>query len=348
MKNKNRYFARRVSRAGSLVLLCCWALPVSAQLRVLVTNDDGAGAEGISVLVEELRKNPNLDITVVAPAGEQSGSGDATSSPIDVTAAFTAAGYPATAVAGEPADSVLVAVLELLPQPPDLVISGINDGRNIGRDLAPFSGTVGAARWAARLGVPAIAASQERGPAPDYQTTAEYVAALAQLLANDKMQGTETIPFDAGDGQGTQIVLSINVPNCPGTLKGFRVVALGSLTSPESYTLISDDGTTQTYGLNEVTNVSLGGCDSPMTDPVTDVDALFNGFAAITPLTESLGISVPDPDDYAVLESVGQAAGGAMELKLPGGGSVLGAGSLGLLLLGAALGVWRSRRAGRL
>lgn len=162
------------------------------------------------------------------------------------------------------------------------------------------------------------------------------------------MQGTTTIPFDAGDGQGTQIVLSINVPNCPGTLKGFRVVALGSLTSPVNYTLTADDGTTRTYALNEVFNVSPGGCDSPMIDPVTDVDALFNGFGAITPLTESLGISVPDPDDYAVLESVGQGAGGAMELKLPGGGSVLGAGSLGLLVLGVALGARRSRPTGRL
>jgi 5'-nucleotidase len=345
MKNKNRQFLARLAGLG---LLCCWVLPVHAQLRVLVTNDDGVGAEGISILVEELRKNPNLDITVVAPAGEQSGSGDATSSPIDVTAAFTAAGYPATAVAGEPADSVLFAILELLPQPPDLVISGINDGRNIARDLAPFSGTVGAARWAARLGVPAIAASQERGADPDFQTTAEYVAAIAQVVAQDKLQGTTTIPFDAGDGQGTQIVISVNVPNCPGTLKGFRVVALGSLTSPESYTLTNDDGTTQTYALNEVFNVNPGGCDSPMTDPITDVDALFNGFGAVTPLTESLGISVPDPDDYQVLESVGQGAAGAMELKLPGGGSVFGAASLGLLVLGVALGAWRVRRTGRL
>lgn len=346
MKNKNRSMTRQVTRTVVLILLSCWLLPASAQLRVLVTNDDGVGAEGISILVEELRKNPNLDITVVAPAGEQSGSGDATSSPIDVTAAFTAAGYPATSVAGEPADSVLFAILQLLPQPPDLVISGINDGRNIARDLAPFSGTVGAARWAARLGVPAIAASQERGPAPDFQTTAEYVAAIAQVLARDKAQGTTTIPFDAGDGQGTQVVISVNVPNCPGTLKGFRVVALGSLIGPDSYTLINDDGMTQTYALNETANINPGGCDSAMTDPVTDVDALFNGFGAVTPLTESLGISVPDPEDYAVLESVGQGAGGAMELQLPGGGSVTGPGSLGLLGLGFALGAWRRRRTG--
>ncbi len=349
MNTKNRGFAYRVTRVASVVLLCSWALPVNAQLRVLVTNDDGVGSEGISVLVEELRKNPNLDITVIAPAANRSGTGDSVSAiPTDVTEAVTAAGYPATAVAGFPADTVLLGVLELLPEPPDLVISGINEGQNIARDLVPFSGTVGAARWAARLGIPAIAASQGGVADRDYQTTAEYLAAVAQVLAQDKLQGTTTIPFDAGDGQGTQIVINLNVPDCPGTLKGFRVVALGSLFGPESYTLLDDDGITQTYQLNTATNISNGGCASPLTDPVTDVDAFFNGFAAITPLTESLGISVPDPDDYAVLESVGQGAGGAMELKLPGGGSVLGAGSLVLLVLGVALGAWRIRRIGRL
>src|SRR4051812_22277311 len=125
-------------------------------LRVLVTNDDGVGAPGIDAIVERLRRVPGIDLKVVAPATNQSGTGDRFS-----TSAITAAdatpqhGSPAIAVQGFPADSVLLALHTLLKEPPDLVVSGINAGQNIG-ELVDISGTVGAARTAARLRIPAI------------------------------------------------------------------------------------------------------------------------------------------------------------------------------------------------
>ena len=311
------------------LLLALAALPASAQFRVLVTNDDGVEAEGLSILVEALRRNPNLEVTVVAPADEQSASGDDISSPVDVFDAFTAAGYPALAVTGEPGDTVLLAVLELLSEPPDLVVSGINSVLNVGRDLAPFSGTVGAARWAARLGIPAIAASQAGGANNDYETTADYVAAIAQLLAEDKMMGRESLPFDTGDGRGTKILLSINVPNCAGNLRGFRVVALGSLTSPSGFTLLADDGMTRTYRRNDSSNLNPGGCDSALEETFTDIDAFYNGFGSITPLDESLGVSAPTLADFELLESLQYGPQEAGATPLPGGG----AGSVSLVLL---------------
>ncbi|MEY3361923.1 MAG: hypothetical protein RL531_1642 [Actinomycetota bacterium] len=119
-------------------------------LEILVTNDDGYAAPGIDALVERLRDLPGVEITVVAPATNQSGTSDRTT-PGDVSAltaakVATTSGYPATAVTGFPADSVNYA-LDVLDLDPDLVVAGSNAGQNLGV-VAPISGTVGAARTA--------------------------------------------------------------------------------------------------------------------------------------------------------------------------------------------------------
>src|SRR4051812_35397230 len=137
-------------------------------LRILVTNDDGYAAPGIDAVVEALRTLSNVQVTVVAPLTNQSGSGDKFSTtPLTASHATTHHGYPAIAVNGFPADSVLLAVKELLKEPPDIVVSGINQGQNIG-ELIDISGTVGAARTAARLGIPSIAVSQGIASNIDY------------------------------------------------------------------------------------------------------------------------------------------------------------------------------------
>jgi 5'-nucleotidase len=155
------------------------AAPLSP-MRVLVTNDDGVGAPGIDALVHALSKNPNLDITVIAPATNQSGTGDDFSTgPINVFPSSTAGAFPATAVAGFPADTVYYAVTYAMPVPPDLVVSGINLGQNVG-NLADISGTVGAALTAARFHIPAIALSTALGANVDYTEAANYAAALVE------------------------------------------------------------------------------------------------------------------------------------------------------------------------
>jgi 5'-nucleotidase len=132
---------------------------LAGKFRVLVGNDDGVGAAGLSELVKVLTADSSLEVSVFAPATNQSGTGDRfTTGPLSVMSAQTADGYPAVAVEGFPADGILFGLLQGLPRKPDLVITGINQGQNIG-DLVNLSGTVGAALTAARLGVPAFAVS---------------------------------------------------------------------------------------------------------------------------------------------------------------------------------------------
>ncbi|MFN3237669.1 MAG: 5'/3'-nucleotidase SurE [Pseudomonadales bacterium] len=136
-------------------LLCLWLFSSQALAeRILLTNDDGYQAPGITALFEAL-SNAGHDVTLVAPATQQSGS----------SASITSSGVKLTqhaeniySVTGKPADAVLVGLAEVFSEPPDLVISGANFGQNSGQD-AMISGTVGAATMAHSRGIPAIAIS---------------------------------------------------------------------------------------------------------------------------------------------------------------------------------------------
>lgn len=170
---------------------------------MLVTNDDGIGAPGIDVLVGVLTERSDLDVVVVAPAENQSGSSDKTTpGGAAHRAGTTASGVAGTAVAGFPADAVIVA-LDVLGIEPDLVVSGINEGQNTG-PLAYVSGTVGAARTAARRGIPAIAGSAGLGEAADYDLAAALVAQWIDDNADELRTGAIA----------TDTVTSINVPAC--------------------------------------------------------------------------------------------------------------------------------------
>lgn len=184
-------------------------------LDVLVTNDDGVAAEGIDTLVEALRRRPEVEVTVVAPAAQQSGTGGReTEGDVATRRTTTGSGYEATAVEGFPSDAVRVAFDELGLEP-DLVVSGINEGQNLG-PLVDVSGTVGAARAAVRAGVPALAVSQGLGVPPDYPTAAE--------LAVEWIEEHRT-ELSAGDLPAEQVT-NLNVPTCPrGEVRGAVEVA---------------------------------------------------------------------------------------------------------------------------
>ena len=148
-----------------------------------MTNDDGYSAPGIDAVVQGLRTLPDVSITVVAPLANQSGTGGKTTpGTLAVTDVKTASGYAAKAVAGFPADTVIWAVDQHgLAQKPQVVISGVNFGQNLGV-ATNLSGTVGAARAAASRGIPALAASAGLAPpgvaAPDFATAVTQVKAL--------------------------------------------------------------------------------------------------------------------------------------------------------------------------
>ena len=233
-------------------------------LRILVTNDDGVAAPGIDALVQALRQDPNNQIIVSAPAGNQSGSADTTTPtppPLQATQTTTASGYPATAVTGYPADCVLYALQNLYPDaPPHVVISGINAGQNVGDisgALSQVSGTVGAAKTAACSGVPALASSQGNGPPYDYAAGAQAV--LSWLAAN-------RAGLLAGE-VSLETIRSINIPTCTaGSIRGAVEVPLGT-EKPAG------------LSLNDPQD-----CESTLENPSDDIEAFFNGYTAITPV----------------------------------------------------------------
>jgi 5'-nucleotidase len=157
-------------------------------LQIVVTNDDGVEGEGIDVLAQELQALPDVEVTVVAPAGDETGTGDqSTEGDVQYTESELISGFPATAVDGFPADSVNVAIQEL-GLDPDVVVSGSNAGQNIG-PLIELSGTVGAAATAARQGVPAVAISQGLGEPIDYPSGVEAAVTWVEDHRDDYLTG---------------------------------------------------------------------------------------------------------------------------------------------------------------
>jgi len=165
----------------------------------LVTNDDGIGALGIRVLARHVEA-AGFDVCVVAPAGPASATGKSFSLPARVR---RVEGLPwcAYAVEATPASSVYLALQALLPRPPDVVVSGVNRGPNLGVEDALTSGTVGAALEAALHGIPGVAASLacDTPAGDDYHPAAHIAAAAASALA----------------GSGESVVVNINSPPRP-------------------------------------------------------------------------------------------------------------------------------------
>ena len=125
---------------------------------ILVINDDGINSIGLSILTKQLKKLG--DVIVVTPGDERSGVGKAISiGQVNITEASFRDGTKAYATTGTPADSFLIAVNKILKRMPDLLVSGINIGPNLGIDDVLTSGTVGASFEAAIHNVPAIAVS---------------------------------------------------------------------------------------------------------------------------------------------------------------------------------------------
>jgi 5'-nucleotidase len=179
--------------------------------RILVSNDDGYAAEGIDALVEGLLTLEDVEVSVYAPLENQSGTSDNTSpTPPATSEVETLSGHPAVAVDGFPADSVAVGLEAMAAEPPHLVITGINEGQNIG-PLTELSGTVGAARTGARAGIPAFAVSQglfvNGGPEPDYPAAVELTLDWVNEH-RDELVAAE--PVD-----GIAEVTNLNVPTCP-------------------------------------------------------------------------------------------------------------------------------------
>lgn len=175
--------------------------------RILVTNDDGVFSEGIKLLAASLSQV--AEVVVVAPDREQSASGHSLTlhRPLRMQRIET----DVYSVDGTPTDCVNLGVLWLLKErPPDLVVSGINFGVNMGDDVT-YSGTVSATFEGTLLGIPSVAFSQEVGEHFSFESAARFARRFIETLLS------ETLPSD--------LLLNVNIP--AGQIRGVRFTRLG-------------------------------------------------------------------------------------------------------------------------
>ena len=223
---------------------------------ILVTNDDGVHAPGIRALAEALREVGQVH--VVAPDREVS----ACAQSLTLTKPLRAETIEpyVHAVDGTPADCVNLAFVKLLPRRPELVVSGINRGANLGDDIF-YSGTVGGAREGTFFGVPSIAISLAVKADPDFQHAAAFAKRVVRMV------------LDKGLPERT--LLNVNVP--PGEPKGVAITVQGRR-EHEGTILEGLDPRRRTYYWIEE------GRDHWVRDEVSDINAIRKGLISITPL----------------------------------------------------------------
>jgi 5'-nucleotidase len=238
-------------------------------LTILLTNDDGIYAPGLAAIYRELKRLG--DVTVVAPESEQSAVGHAISliTPLRVKEVSINGGVEGWAVSGTPADCVKIALAELLPSPPELVVSGINLGPNVGINVL-YSGTVSAATEAAILGVKGVAFSLN-----SYDKNADFAAAAR--LARELL---EQLRGWAAWTNG--VCLNINLPDLPREeVQGVRVTRQDTGPLVEHFEHRVDPRRHVYYWLAEINA-------RPALDLDTDYGALAQGYVSVTPLHHDL------------------------------------------------------------
>jgi len=235
-------------------------------MRILLSNDDGIHAPGLAVL-EKIARAFSDDIWIVAPAEEQSGAGRSLtlSRPLRVRR-FDERRF---AVSGTPTDAVLMALTELMPAKPDLILSGVNRGANLAEDVM-YSGTVAAAMEGAMAGIPSIALSQR------YAATGmgdEVSFATAESWGERVLRPL----IDGRWAPGT--VINVNFPPIdPAAVKGIRAVRQGM----RDYGRARLEPRTDPRGFPYYW-LSLGRTEHELV-PGTDLAAVADGYVTVTPL----------------------------------------------------------------
>jgi len=236
-------------------------------VRILISNDDGYRARGIIALREALKGLG--DLTVVAPDRNRSGASNSLT--LDVPLRVAQSEPDVYYVQGTPTDCVHLAISGLFPFEPDMVVSGINDGSNLGDDVL-YSGTVAAATEGRFLGKPAVAISLNtdglRGDsARHFETGAHFARVIVERLQAD--------PYG-------RAVLNVNVPNIPiAAVKGIKVTRLGNRHRAEAVMRAEDPRGRPVYWIGP----AGAGQDA---GPGTDFHAVSEGFVSVTPLTVDL------------------------------------------------------------
>ena len=237
-------------------------------MRILVTNDDGYHAPGLAVL-EEIAAQFSDDIWVCAPSEEQSGAGHSLT--LNRPVRLQKFAERRFAVTGTPTDAVMMALREVLDSPPDLILSGVNRGANLGDDIT-YSGTVSAAIEGALAGIRSIALSQVYGPATTGGGDAELFAS-ASHWGPKAIQPLLDAPFEE------RTLVNINFPPCPASdVQGLRVVRQGFHDYSRGSIVEGKDPRGHRYfwfGLHAIEHTL---------DHGTDLEAITDGYVSVTPL----------------------------------------------------------------
>lgn len=235
-------------------------------MRILVTNDDGYHAPGLAVL-EEIAAQFSDDVWICAPSEEQSGAGHSLT--LNRPVRLQKYAERRYAVTGTPTDSVMMALREVLDAPPDIILSGVNRGANLGDDIT-YSGTVSAAIEGALAGVRSIALSQVYSGATR-GTDSEFAAA--------REWGPKVIAplLDAPFAERT--LVNVNFPPRPaGEVKGIRVSRQGFHDYKRGTVVEGRDPRGYRYfwfGLDPIEHTL---------DHGTDLEAIDDGYVSVTPL----------------------------------------------------------------
>ncbi|MDO5536883.1 MAG: 5'/3'-nucleotidase SurE [Desulfovibrionaceae bacterium] len=253
-------------------------------MKVLLTNDDGIHARGLMALYTALCERGH-DVTVVAPMQQQSGVGHSLTvyKPLQAVR-FSQPGFQGLGVYGTPTDCVKLALGNLLPEPPDLVMSGINAGPNVGPDIL-YSGTVGAATEACHEDLASMAVSDDEDDPVDLLGKARHAVALAETLDWASMPRRR--------------VINVNYPRGPlAESRGVRVCPQTTAVWKNSYLERRDPRGARYWWL-------VGEVPAKDVNPGSDKALLGEGYVTVTPLcfafTDEAGLEVlqrtplPDP-----------------------------------------------------
>lgn len=238
----------------------------------LLTNDDGIHSRGLKALADGIRDMG--DITVVAPDRERSAAGHSLTLHRPLRAHAVASGW--YSVDGTPTDCINLGVFGILKKKPDLIISGINMGGNLGDDLT-YSGTVSAAVEGCLLEIPSFAISLVVNNGDHFDTAAGIAATVAEKMRRD--------------GLTPRTCLNINVPDVPpDDLKGIRITRQGRKRYGDTIVEKKDprDKTYYWIGSGEIMVEKGEG---------TDIEAVLQGYVSVTPLHT-------DMTDYSAMETL--------------------------------------------
>jgi len=228
-------------------------------MHILVSNDDGYLAAGLAALADAMR--PLGDVTVVAPEQNSSGASNSLTLHRPLTVSQAANGY--TYINGTPSDCVHIALTGLLDSRPDLIVSGINNGQNMGDDTI-YSGTVAAAMEGYLFGVPAIAFSLVDKGFTHLDTAAAMAGEIVERYLRNPIPG----PF----------LLNVNIPNLPrDQIKGIASTRLGKRHPSEPVVRMLNPRGEAIYWIGAAGKARVGG-------PGTDFHATAAGYVSVTPL----------------------------------------------------------------